>query len=131
MSRRYPTSRGADGRARACARAPAPAARGLRFASALRRRPRPVTLVSGRLEILDRDGHDLVRGLEAEDLSQEREMGFERTLDVLRLSEPMALALEGDVGVRNRALLQRFDDDLRLRRRDDLVVETLQEEERP
>src|SRR5215210_9292189 len=64
------------------------------------------------LEVLDLGRLDLVGRLEAEDLSQEGEMGRERALDVLRLAEPVPLAFEGDVRVGNTTPPQRVDDHL-------------------
>ena len=46
------------------------------------------------------------------------------------LAEPVAFTFERDVRVRDATPFQRFDDHLRLRRRNDLVVEPLQEQQR-
>src|SRR5262245_1365678 len=88
-----------------------------------------VSSVDNAVEILDLDRLDLAGELEAEDLREEGHMRRERALLVLCLAEAVALAGEGDVRVRNAALLERLDDHLRLRRRDDLVVEPLQQQQ--
>src|SRR6266516_6704619 len=59
-----------------------------------------------RVQVLDLDRLDLVAELEARDLRQERKVCFGRTLDVLCLAKPVALACEGDVRVRDVAALQ-------------------------
>src|SRR6266508_5209458 len=88
-----------------------------------------VSSVSNVLEILDLDRLQLVRRLEAEDLREEGEVRLERPLHVRRLTEAVALSLEGDVRVRDTALSERLDDHLGLCRRHDLVVEPLQQQQ--
>src|SRR5918996_1836547 len=78
-------------------------------------RVRSATLIVLRpygLEILDLDRLDLVSGLEAEDLCEEREVSLQRALDVLRLAKPVALPGERDVRMGNPAARQRLDDHL-------------------
>src|SRR5712691_11293588 len=58
-------------------------------------------------EVLDLDRLDLVGGLEARDLPQEREMCFGCVLDILRLAETVALARERDVRVGDATAFQR------------------------
>src|SRR5438128_7901189 len=83
--------------------------------TALRVRSATVTvLLPDGFEVLDLDRFDVVGELEARDLREEREVGLDGPLHVLRLAKTVALALEGDVRVRNAALLQRLDHRLRL-----------------
>jgi hypothetical protein len=49
--------------------------------------------------------------------------------DVLHLAEPVLLALEQEVGVRQPPVLQGLDDDLRLRWRDHLVLVALEDQQ--
>src|SRR5437588_11811874 len=88
----------------------------------------PPSLVSHLLRVLDPDRLEVVRRLEAEHLRQEREVRLQGPLDALGAAETVPFALEGDVGVRDTAPRERFDDDLRLRRRDDLVLESPQKQ---
>ena len=69
--------------------------------------------------------------LEAEDLPVERQLGVEGAADVGGLAEAVLLALERDVGHRHPPVPQRGHDHLRLRRRDDLVLQPLQHDQRP
>src|SRR5690348_12911632 len=88
------------------------------------------SLVSRRLEVLDLDGLELVGRFESEQLPHERERRLERTSNRRRATEPMTLAFEADVRVRHTVSIERGCDRLRLRRRHDSVVKTLQEEQR-
>src|SRR5437870_4158529 len=88
-----------------------------------------VSSVGNSFEVLDLNRLELVRGLEAEDLSEEREMRLQRAFDVLGLAEAVALSLEGDVRVRDAASGKRRHDHLGLGGQDDLVVEPLQEQQ--
>ena len=54
-------------------------------------------------EVLDLEPRDRTGRLEAEHLRVERELGLERADDVLRLAEPVPLALVEEVRVRNHA----------------------------
>src|SRR4029453_15569547 len=92
---------------------------------------REVQLPRRLLEMLDLEWLQLVGRLEPEHLREEREMGCECALHVFRFAEAVSLALESDVRVRDPALLQRLDDDLRLSGRHHLVVEPLEKQERP
>src|SRR2546430_7643726 len=85
---------------------------------------------SGLLEIIDRHRFDRVGQREAEDLRVEIQLAFERPLDVLGDAEAVLLALEGDVGDRQALLAEGVDDQLRLVRRDDLVLQALKENHR-
>src|SRR6266568_2464052 len=80
-------------------------------------------LMTDGFQILDAHGLELVCGLEAEDLSEKRQLGGEGASQRFRLSESMSFALEREVRVRNPTLPKRVDDRFRLRRRNDLVVE--------
>src|SRR5207248_7677145 len=82
---------------------------------------------SGLLEVVDRHRFDRVGQREAEDLGVEIELAFERSLDVLRDAEAVLLALEGDVGDRQALLAEGGDDQLRLVRRDNLVLQRSEE----
>src|SRR6266508_3232635 len=83
-----------------------------------------------RVEILYLDRLEFVGRLKARDPSEEREVSLARALDVLRLAKAVGLACQGDIRVRDAAALQGVHDHLGLGRRHDLVVQTLQEEER-
>src|SRR2546425_1340199 len=91
----------------------------------------PCSLVSHFLMVLDLKRLQLVGRLQPEHLRQEREVHLERPLDVLGLAEAVALAVEAKVRVRDAAPSEGGRDRLRLRRRDDLVVLTLEEQKRP
>ena len=71
---------------------------------------------------------DVVARLEAEDLGIEGELCLERGHDRLRLSEPVPLTLEEQIGMRDSSLLECGDDQLRLGGRHDHVVGSLQDE---
>ena len=71
------------------------------------------------------------RQLEAEHLRVERQLGVQRSADVRRLPEPVLLPLEGHVGHRHTLVAQRGDDHLRLVGRHHLVLEPLQDDQRP
>src|SRR5262249_7891723 len=88
------------------------------------------SLVSRRLEVLDLDRLELVGRLETQQLTPEAERCPQRTPDRWRAAEPVTLALEADVRVRHGVSLECGCDRLRLRRRNDLVVQTLQEQQR-
>src|SRR6266487_2079934 len=81
------------------------------------------SLVRGSFELLDADRFQLVGGLEAEHLCEEGQVGFKRTHHVLRLAKAVPFSLERDVCMWDAAPGERRDDDLRLGRWDDLVVE--------
>src|SRR6476469_6743093 len=87
------------------------------------------SLLRDGVETFDLDRLELVRRLETRDPTQERKVCLARALDVLGLAKTVALARKGDVGVRDAAPLQRVDDHLGLGRRDDFVVEPLQQEQ--
>src|SRR5262245_55539543 len=65
----------------------------------------------------DVERRQLVGRLEPEDLAEERQSRLERTADRRGAPEPVALALEGEVGVGDLVALERLDDLLGLRRR--------------
>src|SRR6267143_4538119 len=85
---------------------------------------------SGLFEVVDRHRFDRVGQREAEDLRVEIQLAFERALDVLGDAEAVLLALERNVGDRQALLAEGVDDQLRLVRRDDLVLEALKENDR-
>ena len=60
----------------------------------------------------------------------EIELRVKRALDVLGLPEPVLLALEQEIADRNAARLQRGDHALRLVRRDDAILRSLEEDHR-
>src|SRR2546430_2591863 len=97
----------------------------VRSASAIRG-----SLVRRHLEVLDLNRLELVGRLEPEHLAGERQAGLERASLRLGAAESVTFALERDVRVRDAVPLERSGDRLSLRRRHDLVVEPLQEEER-
>jgi hypothetical protein len=68
---------------------------------------------------------------EAEDVGVEGQLGVEGSADVGRLAEAVLLAGEGVVGDRDALGAQGRDDHLGLGGRDNLVVETLEHDERP
>src|SRR5438132_7510610 len=90
--------------------------------------PIAASLLPDGVELLDFDRLELVCGLEARNLRQEREMRLARTFAVLGLAEPVAFACEGDVRIWDAAALQGFDDHLGLRGQHDLVVQALQQQ---
>ena len=67
---------------------------------------------------------------EPEDLAVEGQLGRQAAQLVLRPAEAVTLALEAEVCVRYSPFGERVDDRLRLRRRYDLIVQALQEEQR-
>src|SRR5436305_9722092 len=64
------------------------------------------SLVRDRLEVLDPDLLDVVRGPEAEDLRHEGERHLERAPPRRRAAEAVTLAFERDVRVRDAVLLE-------------------------
>src|SRR6266511_2285068 len=81
-------------------------------------------------KILDLDRLDLAGELEAEHLREEVDDPLVGPPDRVLLAEPVPFALEGEVRERNPVAAQGLDQDLRLRRRHDLVVEPLVDEDR-
>ncbi len=70
------------------------------------------------------------RGLEAEDLPEERELGLEGAHDGLGAAEPVTLALEREVGVANAIRRERVAHRLGLRRRHHVILESLLDQQR-
>src|SRR4029077_2734790 len=79
---------------------------------------------------LDLDRLQLVGGVEAEDAAVEVELGFEAADLGLRLAEAVLLALEGEVGVGDAVGGHRGDHRLRLVRRHNRILESLEEDHR-
>src|SRR5438093_9935792 len=98
----------------------------VRSASAMRR-----SLVSRGLEVLDLDRLELVGRLEPEQLAHERQKRLERATDRVSAPETVTLPFECDVGIRDAVPLERRGDRFCLGRRHDLVVESLEQEQRP
>ena len=71
---------------------------------------------------------EIVIGLEAEDRAKERQPGLQGAADGGLSAESMALALEGDIGVRDAVRREGRDDRLGLAGRHDSVLEALQDE---
>src|SRR5579884_4464842 len=94
-------------------------------------RIRPASTSAGRSgSVLELDGLDLFLQWKVEDLGVERELPVEGALDVLGPSEAVPLSLVGDVGERSAAGPQTVRHDLRLIRRYNLIVQTLEEQDR-
>ena len=87
-------------------------------------------MLAPRAEPDDLERLELVGRLEAEDLAEERQARLERTALGDRAAEAVALALEREVGIRDAVGGQRRHHRLGLRRRDDAVVEPLEQEDR-
>src|SRR5713101_4606669 len=88
------------------------------------------SLVRSCLEVLDLHRLELVGRLEPEQLPREGQKRLQRAAHRVRAAEAMSLAFECDVGIGNVIALECGDDRLGLRRRHDLVVETLEEQQR-
>src|SRR3954447_26509158 len=82
-------------------------------------------------EMGDLERLEVVGGGEPEDAADEVERRLERPADVLLPAEAVALALACDVRVRDALPLEDLDHRLGLVGRHDLVVEALQEQQRP
>src|SRR5919201_6449966 len=87
-------------------------------------------LARDRLEVLDLRRLDVVRRIETENLPEERQEDLLRAPDRVGAAEAVALALEGDVCIRDAVALECFRDRFGLRRRHDAVVEALEQQER-
>src|SRR5205807_2006271 len=83
------------------------------------------------LEVCDRERLEVICGLEAEHAADEIQRRLDRAADVLLLAEAVPLALERDICVRDALVIERLRQHLGLGREDDLVVEPLQEKQRP
>src|SRR5689334_10884215 len=84
----------------------------------------------GTVEELDLEPLDVVGRREPEDLAVERELRLERADDVRRAPEPVVLAREQQIPMRDPPLPERIDDLLRLRRRNDPVLRSLEDQDR-
>ena len=82
------------------------------------------------LQILNLHRLDLAGGREAEDAPVEVQLRLRRALDVRRLAEAVLLALKRDVGNGQALLPQRIDHPLGLVGRHDLVLQTLEKNNR-
>src|SRR5207244_3466596 len=88
------------------------------------------SLVSGCLEIRDLHRLELVSRFEPEKLTRERQECLQRTPDRVSAAKAVTFPLERDVRIRNPVPFECRDDHFRLRRRHDLVVESLEQEQR-
>ena len=73
---------------------------------------------------------EVVGGLEAEDRAEEREARLQGAADRVGAAEPVALALEREVGVRDAVGREGRDDGLGLAGRHDPILEALEDEHR-
>src|SRR2546427_11435 len=80
--------------------------------------------------ILDRDGCDLLPERETQHRAVEEELGLERPFDGLGLAEAVAFAREWQVCERQSLTAQCVHQHLGLGGRDDLVVESLEHDDR-
>src|SRR5690606_5877115 len=84
----------------------------------------------GLVHELDRDRLDIAGGFETEDARIEVVHGVQGAADVLGLAEAVLLALKGDIGVRDPVGLQCLHHRLGLRRWDDRIFQSLEQDDR-
>src|SRR3990170_7700267 len=84
----------------------------------------------GATQILDRDRLDLIRGDKPKDPGVEVELGLQRASDGCDPAEAVLLALKGDVGDGNALRPQGLHYHLRLIRRYNPVLQSLEEDDR-
>ncbi|CAB4812670.1 unannotated protein [freshwater metagenome] len=78
----------------------------------------------------DIDGLDIVREIEAEHLAVEVRLGFEGSFDRGGLAETVLFAFEFEVRPGHAVGIKRFNNHLRLVRRNNFVLEALQNNQR-
>jgi hypothetical protein len=70
---------------------------------------------------------DRISQVETEDGTVEEQLGFNRPLKVLRAAKTVLFPLEGEVGIRDSLGIQDSRHRMRLGRRDDRIIEPLQQ----
>ena len=74
----------------------------------------------------DVDGFDIVSEIETKHLAVEIRLGFEGSLDRGGLAETVLFAFEFEIGPRHTVGIERFNNHLRLVRRNDFILKALQ-----